>query len=210
MPTLSGVGRNRLGAAGGELFFIFAAAGQLATLPRMTTAEVLKACAEEAKLPFLVIGGYAVIAHGYQRTTADLDVLIRRRDLDAWINELAKMNYAPLHIHQTFARFKSSTGTIDLDVMLVNDDTFQKMSIEAKATEIEQIKVSVPSIEHLIALKLHALKQDLRHRRIGDADDIINLILRNGINLQESRWREIFEKHGTLEWYERIRKATQP
>jgi hypothetical protein len=92
----------------------------------MTTAEVLKACAEESKLPFFVIGGYAVIAHGYQRHTSDLDVLIRRSELDAWIKALAKVNYEPNHIHQTFARFKSSAGTIDLDVMLVSDESFRK------------------------------------------------------------------------------------
>ena len=54
----------------------------------MTVPELLKACAREANLPFLVIGGYAVVAHGYQRNTADLDVLIRRSDLNTWINAL--------------------------------------------------------------------------------------------------------------------------
>lgn len=145
-----------------------------------------------------------------EMTTADLDVLVRRSDLDAWVNALAKVNYAPAHIHQTFARFESSAGTIDLDLMLVSDETFQKMSAQSKVTQFEQTSVAVPSIEHLIALKLHALKQDLRHRRIRDADDVINLVLQNGINLEESQWREIFERHGTLDWYEQIRKATRP
>jgi len=94
--------------------------------------------------------------------------------------------------------------------MLVSDETFQKMSAQAKVTQYEQTAVSIPSIKHLIALKLHALKQDLRHRRIRDADDVINLVLQNGIDLEESRWRELFEKYGTLDWYERIRKATRP
>ena len=180
------------------------------TLPTMTTAEVLRACAEQAKLPFLVIGGHAVILHGYQRNTADLDVLIRRTDLDAWVGALAKVNYRPDYIQRTFARLRSSAGAIDLDVMLVSDETFEKMAAQSKVTEFEQTPVSIPSIEHLIALKLHALKQDLRHRRLRDADDVINLVLNNGINLEESRWREIFERHGTLDWYERIRKATRP
>ena len=60
------------------------------TLPTMTTAEVLRACAEQAKLPFLVVGGHAVILHGYQRNTADLDALIRRTDLDAWVGALGE------------------------------------------------------------------------------------------------------------------------
>jgi hypothetical protein len=42
--------------------------------------------AGEAGVPFLVIGGYAVIAHGYVRTTDDLDlihlILINQLDLN--------------------------------------------------------------------------------------------------------------------------------
>ena len=190
-------------------YFIFAMASHCYPA-LMTTAEVLKACAEQSRLPFLVIGGHAVILHGYQRSTADLDVLIRRNDLDAWVKALAKVNYVPDYVHRTFARFRSSAGAIDLDLMLVSDETFQKMSAESKVSKFEQTSISIPSIEHLIALKLHALKQDLRHRRLRDADDVINLVLKNGINVEESRWREIFERHGTLDWYERIRKATRP
>ena len=81
------------------------------------------------------------------------------------------MNYRPDYIQRTFARFRSSAGAIDLDVMLVSDETFEKMAAQSKVTEFEQTPVSIPSIEHLIALKLHALKQDLRHRRLRDADD---------------------------------------
>jgi hypothetical protein len=174
----------------------------------MTIPEVLKACGQQTKLPFLVIGGYAVIAHGYQRNTADLDILIRRRDLDTWLDALAKLEYVPIGMHQTFAQFESKTGNIDLDLMLVSDDTFDKMCAQSKAAQFGDTSASIPSIEHLIALKLHALKQNLSHRRILDFDDVTNLVLKNGINLEESRWREIFEKHGTLDWYERTRKAT--
>ena len=95
------------------------------SLATMTTAEVLRACAEQAKLPFLLIGGHAVILHGYQRNTADLDVLIRRTDLDAWVGALAKVNYRPDYVQRTFTRFRSSAGAIDLDVMLVSDETFR-------------------------------------------------------------------------------------
>jgi len=93
--------------------------------------------------------------------------------------------------------------------MLVSDETFHKMSSQSKETQFGETRARIPSLEHLIALKLHALKQDLSHRRILDFDDVSNLILKNGINLEESRWRDIFEKHGTLDLYERIRKATK-
>ena len=126
----------------------------------MTTAEVLKACTEQAKLPFLVIEGHAVIAHGYQRNTADLDVLVRRSDLDTWMKALAELHYVPVGMHKTFAQFESTAGAIDLDLMLVSDETFQKMAAQSKMTQFDQTAARVPSIEHLIALKLHALNRN--------------------------------------------------
>ena len=115
----------------------------------------------------------------------------------------------PIGIHQTFAQFESKVGSIDLDLMLVNDETFQKMAAQSKVTHFDEMAAHIPSLEHLIALKLHALKQELRHRHILDFDDVMNLVLKNGINVEESHWRDIFEKHGTLDLYERIRKATR-
>ena len=32
------------------------------------------------KLPFLLIGGYAVLVHGFVRTTGDVDFLIRKSE----------------------------------------------------------------------------------------------------------------------------------
>ena len=40
-------------------------------------AAIVRA-AEQGNLPFLLIGGLAVVEHGYGRTTDDMDLLIRR------------------------------------------------------------------------------------------------------------------------------------
>jgi hypothetical protein len=176
----------------------------------MTAPQVLKACAQEAHLPFLVIGGFAVIAHGYQRSTGDLDVLVRRSDDTAWTEALKRVGYTLLHAQRTFAQYKSADGSIDLDLMYVDDATFDPMYAASEPKDFHGVPIKVPSLEHLVALKLHVLKQDLRHRRLYDADDIIQLVLRNKIDLRESKWQALFEKYGTLEWYEKIRHATQP
>jgi len=36
-------------------------------------------------LPLLLGGGHAVIAHGYPRSTFDLDLLVRRADRSQWL-----------------------------------------------------------------------------------------------------------------------------
>jgi len=48
---------------------------------------------------------------------------------------------------------------------------------------------------HLLALKLHVSKQELRHRRLYDWDDIVSLVVQNKLDLREARWRAVFEKY---------------
>jgi hypothetical protein len=45
--------------------------------------------AQKRSLDFLIIGGLAVIFHGYSRDTADLGVLIRRNNRGPWLELLA-------------------------------------------------------------------------------------------------------------------------
>ena len=48
-------------------------------------------------LPFLIIGGHAVNAHGFARFTKDLDLLIRRIDVEKWLASLKMDGYAIEH-----------------------------------------------------------------------------------------------------------------
>jgi len=61
----------------------------------------------------------------------------------------------------------------------------------------------VPSLDHLLALKLHALKQKLPHRTSKDAEDVEMLIKRNGLDISRSHYEELFLKYGTA-------KSTKP
>ena len=55
--------------------------------------------AGEAGLPFLVIGGYAVMAHGFVRSTDDLDLLVHRKDFVAARRVLTALGYTPSDGH---------------------------------------------------------------------------------------------------------------
>ena len=174
----------------------------------MTTAEIIAACYNDTNLPFLVIGGLAVIAHGHPRTTVDLDYLARRADREAWQKVLVEYGYEAGHAHDNFTQFVSARGWIDLDLMFVNDQTFDKMFAASELKSVGPARVRFPSLEHLLALKLHVLKQNLPHRMLGDLDDIINLVMANRIDLREEKWRQWFTKYGNLDLYEKALFAT--
>jgi hypothetical protein len=174
----------------------------------VTTAEIIALCGRETALPFLVIGGLAVIAHGYPRDTVDLDYLVRGSDRDKWREALARYGYTVVHEHAHFAQFASSLGWIDLDLMFVNESTFETMFAASQPRSLGLADTRFPCLEHLIALKLHVLKQGIPHRMLGDMDDVINLVLANRVDLRLEKWRHLFVKHGNLDLYEKAVRAT--
>ncbi len=55
----------------------------------------------------------------------------------------------------------------------------------------------VPSLDHLIALKLHVLKQGLSHRVIKDFTDVTSLAQINAIDITGDKFRALCEKYGS-------------
>lgn len=70
------------------------------------------------------------------------------------------------------------------------------------------VEAKMPSLKHLIALKLHVLKQGLAHRTVRDLDDVIMLVLKNGLDIRTDGWRNLFSRYGTAELYEKVLRAT--
>lgn len=166
--------------------------------------------AHELGLPFLIIGGHAVNLHGYSRFTKDVDLLIKRDLLPQWSELLTKMSFALSNQGATFCQFRNADVNVpSVDLMLVNQQTFEKLSAKAGVETQGGISFPIVAVEHLIALKLHVLKQDLAHRRIKDFLDVVELVRLNGIDLQSTEMREIFERYGTEDLYRRIKLAVE-
>ena len=174
--------------------------------------QLLRAIVDEAsnaRLPFVVIGGTAVNAFGHARLTLDLDLLVPRRDVQAWESLLGKFGYLRVHHEQTgFAQFVPPlTNMWPVDVMLVNDDTFNRMFGEAGEKIFNDVTIKVPSPLHLIALKLHALKHGKPEREAKDLTDLVEIVRLSHIDVGSEAFRILCEKYATTEWYERIRRA---
>lgn len=59
----------------------------------MNIFSVIQGEAERSGLNFLIIGGHAVNALGYQRTTLDIDILVGEAELAEWKQLLARLGY---------------------------------------------------------------------------------------------------------------------
>lgn len=61
----------------------------------------------------------------------------------------------------------------------------------------------VPALEHLIALKLHAIKSN-PNRELKDMPDIIQLVLRNGWDIRGQIFQDLCNQYGSPKIYDRI------
>ena len=103
----------------------------------------------------------------------------------------------------------SDEQTLPVDVMMVNEPTFAKMLALAKECSALPPAARVVSLEHLLALKCHAIKHGHPGRVEKDVDDELGLVRANQLDVTASDWREIFLKYGPPELYEKLRKAWQ-
>jgi len=88
--------------------------------------------------------------------------------------------------------------------MFVEESTFDQFWNGSELRDFGGVQVRVPSLDHLLALKLHALKQGIAHRTSKDAEDVEMLVRRNHLNIKDPHYKEFFLKYGTREIYETI------
>ena len=174
----------------------------------MNVFQTITQKAAEAGLPFLVIGGYAVMAHGFVRATDDLDLLVQRTRRDHWRRLLEGLGMTVYREAPAFTQFNPPPGArLPVDLMFVADGGFEQMRASAEPANVGGVSFGVVSLLHLIALKCHAIQHGKSLRRVKDTDDLIQLIIINGLDLNGPELRATVLKHGDHELYEKLRRA---
>ncbi len=171
----------------------------------MNTFHFCVDAAEEMGLPLLLIGGHAVNARGYERTTLDVDFLVPARDLSQWKDLLTKADFRLIRETKAFAQFEPpSIEDFPLDLMLVDDSTFEKLMRGADWIEFANRKVAVAGVLHLVALKLHATRNWDRAVQGKDYYDILGLIRANRVAIKSPAFTEILDRYATHTIKERL------
>jgi hypothetical protein len=171
---------------------------------------LLHAKAEERGLRYLVIGGHAINTYGEPRATLDVDFLVCKADLDGWRRLLEEEGFKSFSVSESFLQFNPPYGTNwRLDLMLVQPGTFDSIYEASRAVSCLGIQARVPSPQHLIALKLHALRHGPEHRYEKDFGDIITLGRNAKLDPASEELRQIFDRFGSPELYEQFKRRLQ-
>lgn len=157
-------------------------------------------------MPFLVIGGHAINAYGLARHTGDIDLLVPRSNKAAWLDLMQQLRYSIGQNTDTFARFRPDTiAAWPIDLMFVNDDTFEKMRAEATMVEFGTVKAPVASMKHLVALKIHAMKESQPHRDAKDFSDLLFLV--KSSHIPDAELQLLCERYANVALFRRIKGA---
>ncbi|MBP9855129.1 MAG: nucleotidyltransferase [Candidatus Omnitrophica bacterium] len=161
-------------------------------------------------VPCILIGGFAVNYHKVTRQTADVDFLITKEDFDKILKFLEKAGYKKGLSQDNFMQLKSShVSLMDVDFMFVDPETLGKILKEGEQLKIAGQKFIVPSLYHLIALKLHSIKYNPKIRFGKDFPDIVSLIRINEVDIKSGKFKELCLKYGTKEIYSQLLEITK-
>lgn len=158
--------------------------------------ERVLAALERAEVRYLVVGGVAVVLHGFLRTTADLDLVIQlhpdnvRRAIDA-LTALGYLPRAPVPassfadeaMRRRWVReknlrvfsFWSEAGPLEVDLFAEEPFDFDEVYARAVRVRLGNVEVSIVPRGDLIALKRSVgrpvdLEDAERLQELGDDD----------------------------------------
>jgi hypothetical protein len=155
-------------------------------------------------VPFAIVGALALHTYGYSRATNDVDLLVGSEVRDRLIAFLEGDGFETLHRSDGFSNHLHPERTRGrLDVIYVDGNTREKLFASARPASIAGIPVVVPKPEHLVAMKVYAMKND-PSRVFQDMADIQFLMGLPGVDRDEIRG--YFEESGQTERYRELEK----
>lgn len=158
---------------------------------------------EERKLSYAVIGGIGIAGYGMSRATVDLDLVLDGGAQEEAIRFLESLGYETLHRSMGYSNHQHSLSEMGgVDLVYVRDETSRRIFAASRILDGPGgMRIPVPCPEHLIAMKVVAMKND-PSRAFQDMADIRFLMGLSDIDREEVRAQ--FSKHGLLERFHEI------
>jgi hypothetical protein len=149
------------------------------------------------EVPFALVGGFGLAAFGIPRATLDLDLLVPREAQEAVVALMEDLGYTTLYRstgHSNHLHGDPLLGRVDF--IYVAGETSERIFSGARSAEGPGgVTVLVPRAEHLVAMKVLAMKNDpqRKHREMSDIRDLLRVA-----DVDREEIRSYFEKHAML------------
>ena len=154
-----------------DLFFMGTSSIHMA-MQRLTKAL------SEMNIPFAIAGAMAANAHGHKRTTADVDILIRREDLDRFKQRHLGLGWT--NKFEGSKNFRDAVCNVNIDALLVGEfpgDGLPKPIAFPKPESVtEQHEDGIPYVTLKTLLELKLASGMTAAHRMQDKADVMHLI----------------------------------
>jgi hypothetical protein len=158
---------------------------------------------DEQGLPYALVGGLGLHAHGHSRVTFDLDLVTRLEAQSSLVALLEELGYETVHRSTGYSNHSHADpewGSVD--IVYVDEVTARRLFPACSRTlKLGAREVPVPRAEHLIAMKVQAFRND-PSRELQDLADIQHLLGLPDTSREEVRG--YFERAGMTEWYDKL------
>lgn len=158
-----------------------------------------------SRIPLLIIGGHAVGTHSAPRDTIDLDCVVVAECREQMKEFLKSRGFEETARGEGFSRYRHQSLIYPLlDVMHVDAGTWKEMWDTSVEKTLQGLPVRVPTVVHLISLKLHAMQQNPT-RKLKDGEDIASMLRANPNAVSADELRQLFEHYQQLPLYDMIK-----
>jgi predicted nucleotidyltransferase len=152
---------------------------------RLRDVEAILRALNDAEVQYLIVGGLAVVAHGYVRYTADVDLDLKTENVLRAITALQRIGYQPLTPvdplqfadEQIRNRWREEKGMLvfqvinsdrpdtRIDLFVTEPFDFQQEFAAAERQDVAGIPAPVLRLETLIAMK----------KQVGRGQDLLDV-----------------------------------
>ncbi len=161
---------------------------------------------ERERIQYALIGAFAMAAYGYVRATQDVDLIVHSRDQERIVGFLESLGFETVYRSTGYSNhIHPLSGLGRIDFVYVRGETAKRIFEQAEPRSVlKSLTLPVAGAEHLVALKVFAMKND-PSRALKETADIQDLLLHSGLDPRVVR--PYFERHGLLERYEDIERV---
>jgi hypothetical protein len=156
--------------------------------------------------PVAIVGAFGLHAYGITRATQDLDFVTDTVARPKIIAFLESLGYDTLYASEGYSNHVHGDPSLGrVDFVYVGGET-RRLLFEGcrERSTLGGRPLKVPRAEHLIAMKVQAIKNDPR-RALQDLADVRSLLLLPGID--QNQVEGYFERAGLREKLDEIRKT---
>lgn len=161
---------------------------------------------KQANIDYALVGAFALKAYGYLRATQDVDFLVRADHQDRIITHLDSLGYETIYRSEGYSNHVHPLANLGrIDFIYVKGETAEIiLSGVRPLLVLDDLTLPVVRAEHLVALKVFAMKND-PDRSFREMADIQYLLTLPGLDVEEVRG--YFEKYGQIEKYDELTKG---